>query len=91
MTLRELVACASPLPDGNTVGDHLAATDCGALVTTILLNVYPSEEDIIVQEPVAINEFNEEVKILEEDVIIIADEEIDSINEIIGESIDGIC
>lgn len=28
MTLRELVACVSPLPDGNTVRDHLAATDC---------------------------------------------------------------
>lgn len=31
MTLRSLVACASPLADGNIIRDHLAAIDCDNL------------------------------------------------------------
>ncbi len=31
MTLRQLIACASPLNSPRTVRDHLRATDCGSL------------------------------------------------------------
>lgn len=53
MTIRQLIACASPLSDGHTVGEHLAATDCGSLAPPteiIIINPIINQCDVVYRE-----------------------------------------
>lgn len=92
MTLRELVSCASPLDSPRTVRDHLNATKCEDIGQTTVINLTVNSTDVKIKEvsSIKINDNADTIKILEQDVIMIIDEEVVPIKNTEGEIIDGI-
>ncbi len=90
MSLRELVACASPLSGSHTVRDHLAATDCLSLGGSIIINGEIVE--ITAENSIMLLEINNNIQVIEEDNITIEEVILPiSIDQIIEDEIDGIC
>ena len=80
MTLRTLVACASPLPDGHTVREHLAATNCDDLGSgggDVFINseIYELVEESpleieVVDDIITLTEIDDTIEIVEMEVIL---------------------